>query len=268
MSDLLRDYELKRRRAMHHFDVLRESVERFTDIDREPVPGEFDPNAGQYVFKATLEPTDTEWTVLLGDFLYDTRASLDYLITTLIRSTGKQEHDRSEFPIYSISDRVGPQDIDQWWEDGCGGKLKRQLQDTPSGTKAALKKLQPFYGGPSRSDPHRHPLWVLYTLSNRDKHRRLNLLIRGTPPELVNAAGEPIFQRAGPEMAIPQTYEGNTYTVTLTTHDALDVDVYFLPTYNVRLREPPEAIGNLIETLTRINQCIDRWVLPTVRALL
>ena len=56
MTDLLRDSERKRCRAMHDFDVLRESIERFANIDREPVRGQFDRDASKYVFEVSLEP--------------------------------------------------------------------------------------------------------------------------------------------------------------------------------------------------------------------
>jgi hypothetical protein len=65
-NDLLRDYELKRGRALHHFDVLQESVQRFSNIEREPVPGEFNANSGQYLFKIPLEGADPAWALGLG----------------------------------------------------------------------------------------------------------------------------------------------------------------------------------------------------------
>ena len=54
-SLLLRDYESKWGRAMHHFDVLRKAVERFKNIDHEPVLGEFDADASQYAFEVPLK---------------------------------------------------------------------------------------------------------------------------------------------------------------------------------------------------------------------
>jgi hypothetical protein len=56
--------------------------------------------------------------------------------------------------------------------------------------------------------------------------------------------------------------------VGLTVDKKLDVDVYLFPTYDVRLHEPPEVVGDLVETLAGIDQFIDGRVLPTVRALL
>jgi hypothetical protein len=134
---LLQDYERKRARAMHHSDALRESVERFSNIDREPVPGEFDTDASRYVFRAPLGPIDPDWTLLLGEFVYDIRASLNYLITALVRSTGKEEDEVNEFPIWGI-DRKDWKTINERWE--TDKKLARQLNGT---------RLAP--GQPSRS---------------------------------------------------------------------------------------------------------------------
>ena len=123
----------------------------------------------------------------------NTRASLDYLITALVRSTGKQEHNGSQFPIYGI-DRVGWQGIDQWWETDPNGRIRRHLRDTPAGTKGALKELQPFYGVP------------------RDKHRRLNLLVRRASIKFEDARGEPIYEGPAPTARIADRGEGDTYT--------------------------------------------------------
>jgi hypothetical protein len=46
------------------------------------------------------------------------------------------------------------------------------------------------------------------------------------------------------------------------------VDVYLLPAYDVALNEPPELVGDLIQTLAGINEFIDRRVRPAVTALI
>jgi hypothetical protein len=264
MSDLLRDYERKRGRAMLHFNVLRESLEAFTNIDREPVRGKPDRDASKYVFEVPLEPVDPDWVLIVGEFVYNTRASLDYLITALVRSTGKEEKRSNQFPIYGLDVRGVPwQDLHQWWD--TSGKVSGQLKDTPSETKAALKELQPFYGVPA-TDPTRHPLFALNLMSNRDKHRRLNLLAYAARFQFIDALGKPIFDGPPADGRIPDTYKGGTYTVSLARH--ADVDMYLLPTYDVALHEAPELIGNLIETLAGINEFIDSRVLPAVAALL
>jgi hypothetical protein len=267
MSDLLRDYERKRRRSMLHFNGVREQVEGFANADRDPVQGEFDTVASKYVFKCPFGPFDPDWTIILGEFAYNTRASLDYLITALVRSTGKKENSSNEFPIYAHASGVRWENMSKWWDDS--DLIGRKLQNTPPRTRAALKNLQPFYGVPA-TNPLRHPLWALSVLNNRDKHRRLNLLARSARLEFVDADGKPIFFQAPPlPTRIAESSKGDTYTVMLTVSpDHANMDMYLLTTYQVALHEPPELIGDLVETLTGINEFIDARVLPTIKALL
>lgn len=262
----LREYQRKRGHATQHFRILRESVDGFTSRDRESVRGCFDTAASEYTFEVPLERHPPDWALALGDYAYNARACLDYLITALVRSAGGAEHRTSEFPIHGI-DRVGWGDIDHWWETDPEGRIRRQLHGTPAGSKAALKKLQPFFGVP-RVDPMQHPLFALRQLSNRDKHRRLNLLVRRASIRFVDGKGKKIYDGPPPTARISDHGGGDVYTVSLVVRKKLDVDVYLLPVYDVALNEPPELLGDLIPTLGKINDFIDRRVLPAVMALL
>jgi hypothetical protein len=265
MAELLRDYELKRVRALQHLDPLRESMERLTSRHRIRIRGEFDAAAIQYMFHLPLEPINPDWTLLLGDFIYNTRASLDYLVTALVRSTGSEEHESSQFPIYRARQRAGKEEswlqVEQRWEK-ADDTLNGQLQGTPTGTKAKFKALQPFYGVP-RTNPLQHPLLALHTLNNRDKHRRLNLLVHSAEIRFEDASGKQLFEGPPIKTRISESCE----TVTLNTQKR-DADVYLRASYEIRLNEPPELLGNLLATLTSINKFIDSWVLPTVVELL
>ncbi len=266
MSDLLRDYVDKRRRAMFHYDLLRKQVEGFANAERDPVHGQLNADATQHVFKVPLEGFDPDWTLIVGEFAYNTRASLDYLITALVRSTGKEENNGNEFPIYLLKKGERWETMPSWWD--TSREVGRDLNNTPPGTRAALKRLQPFHGVPMHF-PMAHPLWALSVLSNRDKHRRLNVLARRAAIEFVDGEGKPIFQGPPLDTRITERNEGNTYTVTLTIRpDYADVDMNLFAAHDVALHEPPELIGDLIETLTGINQFIDARVVPTVKTLL
>jgi hypothetical protein len=118
---LLQDFSLKRRRAMFHLDALRDSLQSFSDRNRLSIRGERDPERSRYVFRVMPEPIVPEWA-LLGDFVYERRASLDYLITALIRSAGNQESTTSQFPIYGI-DRIHWTEIERRWERDRGGAI-------------------------------------------------------------------------------------------------------------------------------------------------
>ncbi len=262
---LLRDYERKRRRAVEHFNALRAAVDRFANRDREPVRGELGP-AGLRIFRVPLEPLDPTWAVVLGDFVYNTRASLDYLVTALIRSAGGAEHPHSQFPIHGINRRPW-QEIDKWWEEDPDGAIARNLRGTPIATKAIIKRFQPFYGVP-RVDPARHPLLALQVLSNRDKHRRLNLLAHRAALSFVDSRGRALFAGPTPTTHVAVTDEDDGYTVSLALGRDRDTDVYVRPSYEVRLNEAPEVLGDLIETLAGINELIDTQVHPALLGLM
>jgi hypothetical protein len=270
VTDLLIDYERKRRRAKRHADVLRKLLERSANVDSQPIKGKLQLDSGKHEFKVPLERIDPDVAVVVGDFIYNTRASLDYLVTALVRSTGHEEHTRSQFPIYTpdgLPRGVRLEDVHDWWDHSA--EVERDLQNTQPGTKAALKPLQPFYGIP-RTDWLGHPLGVLAALSNRDKHRRLNLLAHRASIQFIDADGQPLFQHGAPfYTVIPEGGEGETYTVLLgLPPNKAHMDVYLLASHEIRLDEPPQVIGELVETLTRIDEFIDGRVLPAVKSLL
>lgn len=268
MTDPLRDYELKWSRTVHHANVLRESIKGFTDIDREAIRGEFDSHASQYFFRVPLERINTDWSLRLGEFVYDARACLNYLITALVQSTGEVEDNGNEFPIYGVrSDRFETVMTAAGWDADTDGSIRRKLNNTPTGTKAALKPLQPFYRGPAE-DPFRHPLLALQVLSNTDKHRRLNVLNRVADIHFVDARRKPIYEQPGIPWRVAERYEGDAYTATLAVNDEFDMDVYLLPSYDVRLHEPPQLFGDVVEAVTAIEQFIDGRVLPAITGLL
>jgi hypothetical protein len=47
-----------------------------------------------------------------------------------------------------------------------------------------------------------------------------------------------------------------------------NLEVNLLTTFQIGLDEPPELIGEVVQTLTQINQFIDSEVFPAVKALL
>ena len=255
---------------MFHLNRLRESIKDATDKQGELIPAESNEDRTQHRFQVTMPVIDPDWSLMIGDFCYDGRASLDYLITALVRSTGNIEIETNQFPIYSPKSIAGWADVEPRWDNDPGGSLKRYLKNTPPGTKAALKPLQPFYGIPS-TNPWRHPLALLQTLSNRDKHRRLNLLARAAQINFTDAQGIPVFDAGPPDMRVTDPYESDTYGVTL--NGKIDLDVYLIASHHIRFGELGDEnvwpiSDQVIETLESIDQFIDHRVVPAVKRLL
>jgi hypothetical protein len=271
MSGLLRDYELKRERAGGHLEVLRRSIRDSTGATPEAIPGEYDAKNRRWVFRPQLGTVDESWAVLLGDLVYNARAALDYLVTALIRSNGGVEDHRSEFPIYGIDPgRESPKHwtkIQGWWDRDPHGEIKRKLAGTPAAAKEVLRPLQPFYGTP-RTNPSQHSLFQLQQLSNRDKHRRLNLLARVADIQFVDSSGASFYPGAAHRVRVPVTSGSEEYTVILTVTEDDPREMSLVGTTAIHLHEPPELTGEAIETLERILSYLDTVVAPTVKQLL
>lgn len=271
MSGLLRDYELKRERAVAHLDTLRTSIRERNAAKTAVAPGEYEPKHRRYMFRPELLAVDASWAVLLGDAVYNARAALDYLVTALVRSNGAVEDHRSEFPIYGInSQRDNPKHwakIDDWWERDPRSEIKRKLAGAPASAKDTLKRLQPFYGAP-RTNPALHPLFQLQQLSNRDKHRRLNLLARVAEIQFVDRSGAPFYPGPAHRVRVPEASESDDYTVSLAVSEDGHREMFLLATTAIHLDEPPELTGEAIQTLEAILSYLDASVAPTVKQLL
>lgn len=153
--------------------------------------------------------------------------------------------------------------VEKRWEQ-AGEDLQSRLKHTPHGTKEALKRLQPFYGVP-RVNPLQHPLFALQTLSNLDKHRRLNLLVHRADLAFVDAEGKRIFD--GPNVQTRVSPTDDAYTLFLSVGEMEHADVYLKPRYDVHLNEHPLNAG-VIETVEAISEYIEEYVVPVVVGLL
>ena len=105
---------------MHHFDVLRKAVERFKNIDREP-------SSENSMRTPASTPSKCRWRDAtpngrsFSGTTSTTCASLDYLITALIKSAGNEEHDASQFPIYGGERVADILDTEAWWDADPNG---------------------------------------------------------------------------------------------------------------------------------------------------
>jgi hypothetical protein len=92
--------------------------------------------------------------LMLGDALYNLRASLDYLVQELIVIAGNEPSRQAAFPIFDTAN--------EYWE-GMAKKVKGMRQTAIE----AINRVQPYQGGFGNT------LWQLHRLNNIDKHRVL-----------------------------------------------------------------------------------------------
>lgn len=271
MTDLLADYERKRARAETHFQTVNEAVRQFTEREIQLIPGRYDVDAAQYIFEFPTVPQDPNLALVVGDCIYNLRASLDYLISSLVLSTGEQDISRTEFPIYSFY--TLPKNVHwdawaSWWE--TSDTVAKKIAGTPPKTRAILKQLQPLNGVPA-VDPNDHPLTFLQELSNRDKHRRLNLVATRIGITFTDSLGNPKFPGPLPHgsMNVAEPSNSHTQRVTFLSKPDDEMEMYLRPAYDIVFDESrPPFKRSVIETLASIRALIDARILPAIKSLL
>jgi hypothetical protein len=108
-------------------------------------------------------PPPTHLSCIVGDVVYNSRASLELVFWALALETGPKDPDRDRisFPIF----------VDQSKFAGAQDGFERYL---PAGAIEVIEDVQPFR-------TRNASLSVLRTLSNQDKHGFLTLTVIGVP---------------------------------------------------------------------------------------
>lgn len=118
-------------------------------------------------------PNLDDWNHTFGDAMHNLRSVLNNLVAEVAHAEGlsKDQIKKIQFPV-ALSAK-------QWRDE------KRRIQLLPAEVQAAIEKVQPFTEIPQ--SPEKHPLAILSSLSNQDKHR-LELAPAIQPLELAHNA--------------------------------------------------------------------------------
>lgn len=170
----LLDVWLKLEWAKLHADALKVEIQRWCDAQGERLTAwtltqKLDSDRQCIVVSLGSVALPTDWMLMIGDAVYNFRACLNYLAWDLVRA-GAEPKPRNrksvEFPIHT--ERGG---FDRAVRIGLPGIRKEHL--------AVVEQHQPYHAarheslvqGPGAiTGPASHPLAVLQTLSNNDKH--------------------------------------------------------------------------------------------------
>lgn len=174
MSLLVPSYLRKLSWAEKHIQKLEDPIAQFRDRHpyrtRKLTEGQ---NKGKWIFEFT-EQADPAWSLMLGDALYNLRATLDYLACDLNPSARRPS---VMFPIVTRPvweiDAVDGEDSDladarrKW--DTATKKMRPEAVEI-------IKRLQPIG---NHWEPFFHPWDLLNRLSNKDRHRGLIVYTSG-----------------------------------------------------------------------------------------
>jgi hypothetical protein len=162
----LGNVRLKLEWAKQHAYRVKTDIQGWADVQSKNLTAveigkEYDDRKGCYVFRVTkFEPLPIQWSLVIGDALYNYRAALEYLAWHLVRA-GTDPKPRSpksvQFPIVAT-----PEDF--------GNSTKNRLPGVKPAHLAVVERHQPYHAA---EQPSHHPLSVLVELSNTDKHYEL-----------------------------------------------------------------------------------------------
>jgi hypothetical protein len=171
-------YQAKFGRAFEHFQRLENELTGWVNTGAETFPFEPHGEGDKYTLTYTGPNFPAErFSLLVGDFAQNLRASLDHLAYELALAhsgmlTPKQA-EGSEFPVYWIGTQIPPE-----------ARRKKIGCVCPCG-QTFIESAQPYHAGPLYRD---EMLWKIHELSRIDKHRLLHPVI--TRPVPGNIAGK------------------------------------------------------------------------------
>ena len=154
-------------RADDQASSLKADMERFCADIRQSIVHEVHEDADEqvWVFRGSTPNVPIEWSIRIGEILYNLRSALDHLVWQLVLANGREPGWRNAFPII---------DKQSNWH-----KATSQLKGVSSTVETMVESLQPYTGGINLLFDVA-VFQTLHTLCNIDKHRHLILAIIGS----------------------------------------------------------------------------------------
>ncbi len=158
----------KLNRSNKHAKELHRIILRYLRSEANGVVNDYDQWQTLIVRAFSHREPPPSCSGLIGEYLYQVRASLDFMACELARLNGKVVDDKCEFPIFDTSAK---------FRNPVTGKLtpgvEKRIGLLRSDHQAIIEEEQPFQG--RHGQPEDDPLWLLYRLSNFDRHQFIHL---------------------------------------------------------------------------------------------
>jgi len=159
----------KMSRARVHFKAIDRSIKRFNASNANSVVNDFYTEPGYLIVNAVSRREPSRYlSQLIGDWLYNIRATLDYTACELARINGEAIDDKVEFPIFLEPHKYRNPNTGQ-----VTNAIKDRIGKLHPIHQAIIEEEQPFKG--RYGEPEDDPLWLLYRLSNFDRHQLAHL---------------------------------------------------------------------------------------------
>ena len=162
-------------RASDQVQTLSSDIEVFCATIRRSIVYEVDRDAGEqkWIFRGATPEVPIEWSIRVGEVLYNLRSALDHLVWQLVLANGEEPTRNNQFPILN--------EVDEWMN-----RTENKLNGVSEKHRQMIRFLQPF--NPFLELPvngeirpyNAQVLRTLHDLCNIDKHRHLNLICAAT----------------------------------------------------------------------------------------
>ena len=227
MSDMnLAGIHAKIRRAEQQIQMISDEADEICKDVQQCIVREVhqDLDEQTWVYRGPTLSAPIEWSVIIGEILYNLRSALDHLVWQLVLANDQIPGRHNEFPI--------TKDHEQWQRE-----RSNLLKGVGQRHQAMIGYLQPFTGGINLPfDVSK--LNALNDLSNIEKHRHLIVTVLASSVSDVNipALEKP---RTGPPL------KGTTFNRQLKTGKVLakfnNVNTEVIPSFLVDIRFAGEA---------------------------
>ena len=149
----------KIQRAQDQIERLARDIEASCEDQRALFSEELRPDVGDkiWIFRGETPIVPIEYSIRLGEIVYNLRSALDQLIWQLVHANYKAPSHRNEFPIFDDESRFN-------------NVVKTKLAGVSQQSLAIIKEMQPF-----RKDDKWSALKTVHSLCNIDKHRSVIL---------------------------------------------------------------------------------------------
>jgi hypothetical protein len=201
MAADLRGVDLKIRRAHRHLADLKKEIADHVKASRYRFELTYDALTKQHIYTAHDVPAiDPEWSLVVGEILFNLRSALDHLAWSLVELDGGTPGIGTQFPIRpSPFDKKGRL---------VGASIEPPIRDPH--IRDLVEEVQPYREPMGEPAPFTEsPLWRLAKLNNIDKHRLLLVAVcvvdvdemwwghkPGDPTPTVKITGAPVEEGA------------------------------------------------------------------------
>ena len=145
-------------------------MDRFCADIRQSIIHEIHEDAEEqvWVFRGETPNVSIDWSVRLGEILYNLRSALDHLVWQLVLANRQVPGRHNAFPIFQNDEIWNKQAKGQW-----------ALSGVSQSAVTMIRRLQPYTGGIGLPF-NVWGFWELHSLCNIDKHRHMIFAIVGS----------------------------------------------------------------------------------------